>query len=81
MEKESPKEKRKHHGSLKSSQRQQAVLKATTKGRWYSAMDLVRLANKPNPAEIISALKANGVKIEKRQVNTGDKRYCEWRIG
>ena len=74
-------EKRKHHGSLKSSKRQQAVLKATRKGRWYSALDLVKISGRANPAEIISALRANKVKIEKRDVNTGDARYCQWKIG
>ncbi len=72
---------RKHTGGLKSK-RQRAVLKATRKGCWYSAMDLVRLAGIPNPAEAISALRANGVKIEKRWfISDAGPRFCKWKIG
>ena len=73
---------RKHHGSLKSSQRQQAILRNTSRGVWYSAMDLVQLAGIPNPGEAISALRANGVKIEKRYfVSETGARFCKWKIG
>lgn len=73
---------RKHRGEIKTSKRQQAILKATRRGRYYSAMDLVRLAGIPNPAEAISALRLNGVPIEKRDVLAKDgRKRCEWRIG
>lgn len=68
-----------HRGSLKSSERQQKILRATRRGRWYSAMDLVRLAGIPNPPEAISALRLNGVKVEKRPIR--GTRSVEWRIG
>lgn len=72
--------KTKHHrGSLKSSERQQKLLKATRRGRWYSAMDLTRLTGLPNCAEVISALRLNGVKIEKRPI-PGEK-CVQWKIG
>ena len=71
-----------HRGEIKTSVRQQAILKATRKGRYYSAMDLVRLAGIPNPSEAISALRLNGVPIKKRNRTTKDgRRFAEWAIG
>lgn len=68
-----------HRGSLKSSERQQKILRATRRRSWYSVMDLVRLAKIPNPAEAVSALRLNGVKVEKRPIP--GTRSVEWRIG
>lgn len=68
-----------HRGSPKSSERQRKILKATRRGRWYTANDLFRLTRLPNPAEAVSALRNNGIRVEKR--NVPGERYCEWRIG
>lgn len=45
---------------------------------WLTGMDISMLTFIPNPAEAISALRANGVKIEKRAVP--GERYVQWRL-
>lgn len=67
-----------HRGKLKSSERQQKVLKAMRGAGWLTGMDISMLTFIPNPAEAISALRANGVKIEKRAVP--GERYVQWRL-
>jgi len=68
-----------HHGTL-AAKRQQIVLKALKQGGWCTGLVLTIRAKEyiPNIAEAISALRFNGVKIEKRAVP--GKRYCQWRL-
>ncbi len=72
---------KRHHGSIKSK-RQQAVLRALKRGSWMSAFDLVTATMYPNPAEIISCLRFNGVPIEKKTnfVSREGTLFCRWRL-
>lgn len=72
---------KRHHGSLKSK-RQQAILSALKRGGWMSAFDLVTATQYPNPAEIVSCLRFNGIQIEKRSnfVSRSGTLFCRWRL-
>lgn len=58
--------------------RMQRVLKCLKQGGWWRGYELDQIAHVTNSAGIISSLRFEGMKIQKRPV--AGKNFCEWKL-